>query len=253
MPEIIHQDLILYDIPRSIIEQDISVFVGYELDIIRKQYELPTDWPNEKDVRLLVQRSDCLFIYVATVCRFINNREWPPEERLLLIFYNNATDASPTAKLDDMYTQVLKSSVIKNCKGQEKARLNKQFKEIIGSIVTLFNMLSAAALAELLLITVRNIDMALGPLYSVLNILKSRDFSIQLFYPSFRDFLLDSERCPNKDFRIDPEVVYIKLAENCLQLLSNTLTRDICSLGMPGTLIHEIESERIDAHLSKHI
>ena len=95
--------------------------------------------------------------------------------------------------------------------------------------------------------------MALGSLYSVLNILKNRDFFIRLFYPSFRDFLLDSERCPDGDFRIDPEIAYMKLAESCLQLLLNTLIKDICSLGMPGTLIYEIENEKIDAHLLKYI
>jgi hypothetical protein len=154
IPEIIYQDLILYDIPRSIIEQDISVFVRYKLGNIRTQHKLLPDWPNEKDVKLLVQRSDCLFIYVATACRFINNQEWSPEEQLSLIFKNNATDASPTVKLDNIYTQVLKSSVIKNCKGQEKVRLSKGFKQTVGSIVILFDVLSAAALAELLSITV---------------------------------------------------------------------------------------------------
>jgi len=230
MSEILHQDLILHNIPRSIIEQDISVFVRHELGIIREQQRLSPDWPNEKDVKLLVQRSDCLFIYVATVCRFINNHDWRPEGRLSLILHDDAIDVSSIAKLDDMYIQVLKSLVIKDFKGQEKVRLSKRFRQIVGSIVTLFDVLSIIALAELLSKEVSDVNMALSSIHSILNIPKSQDFPIQLHHPSFRDFLMDNKRCPDGDFRINPEVAHTELAKSCLQLLSNTLTRDICNV-----------------------
>jgi hypothetical protein len=103
MPEIIHQDLILHDIPVSTVEHDISVFVRHELGKIRKQHDLSEEWPNEKDVKLLVQKSNCLFIYAATACRFVGDQSWLPEERLSLILQDDATAASPSAELDHIY------------------------------------------------------------------------------------------------------------------------------------------------------
>jgi hypothetical protein len=254
MPEIIHQDLLLHDIPRSIVEHDISVFVIHELSNIKKQHNyLSEDWPDNKDVELLVQRSDCLFIYAATACRFVGDQDWPPEDRLSLILQGDATGESPTANLDNMYTQVLQCSVIKNRQGKEKAKLSERFKQIVGSIILLFDVLSVVGLAKLLSTAVANVDIALSPLHSVLNISTDRNASIRLLHPSFRDFLLDNTRCPDIDFWTDQEIGHMKLAENCLRLMSDTLKKDICNLRIPGTLIHEVQIDKINLYLPKYV
>lgn len=110
MPEIIHQDLVLHDIPRSVVEHDIDAFVKDELRGIK-----PVEgWPGDDRIKILVEKSDCLFIYAATACRFIKDPDWCPEECLDLILQGDVVSESPTAELDNIYTGILKHSVVKN-------------------------------------------------------------------------------------------------------------------------------------------
>jgi NACHT domain len=250
MPEIIHQDLDLHDIPRAIVEHDISEFLKHELGKIRKERNLPQSWPDEKIIRHLVDKSDCLFIYVATVCRFIGDRNWRPEKRLSQILQDFP---SATTKLDDMYLQVLRHTIVESHDDEEKNELSKRFRQIVGPIVVLFDVLSSSVLGELLSIEREDIDLALGPLHSVLNIPKSHDIPIRLLHPSFRDCLLNKERCRDKNFWIDQEVVHMNLVKDCLQLLCKALKRNICNLESSGSLAHEVQSHQIDSHLPRDI
>lgn len=73
MPEIIHRDLALHDITRSIVEHDITVHLEHELLVIRRNHGLPPEWPGKEKMKLLVQKTDCIFIYIATACLFIRD------------------------------------------------------------------------------------------------------------------------------------------------------------------------------------
>lgn len=252
MPEIVYQDLDLHEVPRATVEHDISEVLRHKLGEIRKERNLSTSWPDEEIIRFLVNRSDCLFIYAATICRFIGDRNWHPEKRLSLIL-QDVSDPSSTAKLDDMYLQILRHAIIENHDEEEKDELSERFRQIVGPIVVLFDVLDSSALGGLLFIEREDIDLALDPLHSLLNIPKSQDFPIRLLHPSFRDFLLDRKRCRDDRFWIDQEVVHMNIAKNCLRLLCKTLQRNMCNLKSPGHLAHEVHSNQIDSHLPKYI
>ena len=98
-----YQNLDLGEIPRQIVEQDISVFLRQKLGRLSLQYEL-LNWPSEDNIRSLVQKADCLFIYAATACRFT---DWNPEDRFSDILKADSANGSDTAQLDEMYMQVL--------------------------------------------------------------------------------------------------------------------------------------------------
>lgn len=99
---------------------------------------------------LLVERYDCVFIYVVTICRFVGDRYWRPQEQLSLILRGTAIGHQPTVELDHMHMQILKHSVAQTSEARHKARLSERFEHFVGSIVTRFDVLSAAALAYLL-------------------------------------------------------------------------------------------------------
>ena len=252
MPEILHQDLDLRDIPPMTIKHDISTYLRHELGRIKKERSLPGDWPDDGIIRLLVERSDRLFIYVATVCRFIESRGWDPRKRLLMILDGTA-GKSHTASLDEMYSQVLIHSVMEYRDAEEKGELCERFRQIVGPIVVLFDVLSISALVSLLSIPIEDADLTLDPLYSVLDIPKHQHLPIRLVHPSFRDFLLDRERCEDEYFWVDQEKVHMSLAKNCLRLLSDILEKDICNLNNPGTLATEIERSVVDSCLSREV
>ena len=198
MPEIIHQNLDLGEIPRQIVEQDISVFLRQKLGRLSLQHELP-DWPSEDNIRSLIQKAGCLFIYAATACRFIEDTDWNPEDRLSDILKADSANGSDTAQLDEMYMQVLRCSVIEGRPEGEVAKLCDRFKQVVGPIVTLFDELSISAVAKLLSLPVKFVDFALGSLHSVLNVPDDIESPTRLLHPSFHDFLLNETRCGDSD------------------------------------------------------
>ena len=252
IPEIIHQNLDLHDIPRQDVKHDIFEFTRHELSKIRKVHNLPTDWADDKIIKQLVEKSDCLLIYAATACRFIGDQNFNPKRQLSLIL-QDVPDSSSIENLDKMYLQILKHAISEDRDKKRKNELSKRFRQIVGSIIVLFDVLPSSALGDLLFVEREEIDLTLNSLHSLLNISKKREFPIRLLHPSFRDFLLDRKRCEDDRFWIDQKIVHINLAKDCLRLLSNALKRDICSLKSSGHLAREIQIDQIDDYLSKSV
>ena len=251
MPEIIHQDLALQNIPRLIVEKDITVYLKHELVTIRKERQLPSQWPGEEKIKHIVEKSNCIFIYVSTACLFIRDFNWNPDEQLSVILQDDIMEDSPTAELDNMYTQVLKQSVFKQKEGRQRTRPSARFKYIVGSVVVLFNVLPAQGLAALLLVSLDEIALALNSLHSVLHIPEDMLHPIRLLHPSFRDFLLDEKRCADNNIRIEADIVHESLTRNCLRLLSDKLRRDMCDLKLPGAEVKDLQNALIDSCLSQ--
>ncbi|KAL8725583.1 MAG: hypothetical protein Q9181_006365 [Wetmoreana brouardii] len=252
MPEIIHYDLDLRDIPREIVDHDISVYLRQELRSISLEQGLD-DWPSEADLQALVLKTDCLFIYAATACRFIRDKSWDPVERLSSVLGNRSASEGSTTQLDDMYTQVLRMSLTEGRSAREITMLCDRFQLVVGSIVALFDELSTFTLAHLLSTSIRSVEACLGSLHSVLNIPQEVHSPIRLLHPSFRDFLLDITRCGEKRFFKEETYIHEKLVTSCLEVISTSLTRNICQLPIPGSPVHEVNLETLDTRLPKHV
>ena len=252
MPEIIHQNLDLGEIPRQIVEHDISVFLRQKLGQISLQREL-LEWPSEDNIRSLVQKADCLFIYASTACRFIEATDWNPEDRLSGILEADSANGSETAQLDEMYMQVLRSSVMEKRPEREVAKLCDRFKQVVGPIVTLFDELSISALAKLLSMPDKSVEVALGSLHSVLNVPNNLESPIRLLHPSFHDFLLNETRCGDKRLFIQEALVHDNLVTTCLGAISAGLSRNLCNLPTLGSPSQDVRREIMHKALPKHI
>ena len=252
IPEIIQQNLDLGEIPRPVVEQDITVFLRQKLGRLSLQRKLP-NWPSEDNIQSLVQKTDCLFIYAATACRFIEAPDWNPEDRLSDILKADSADESDTAQLDEMYMQVLRCSVFEGRPIGEVAKLSDRFKQIVGPIVTLFDELSVLALAKLLSMPIKYVDVALSSLHSVLNVPDNSESPIRLLHPSFHDFLLNETRCGDKRLFIQEALVHGNLVTSCLGAISAGLSRNICNLPTPGSPPQDVSREIMHKALPKHI
>ncbi|KAF3309169.1 hypothetical protein TWF173_011399 [Orbilia oligospora] len=258
MKEIYHRDLALHEISRSIVDQDISTFFRVRFGkIIENSELLPLDWPGEDKITTLVRNAGGLFIYAATICRFIGTQsnQWPPQG-LLEVFLprdqnesgsklgHSIPSASPTKELDAIYSQILYHSLKGTQEDEDKKTLAARFRQVVGTIVILSEPLSAAALAGLLGINQNVIHWSLRHLHSVLKVPKDQDSDIRLLHPSFRDFLLDEKRCHDPQFWIDKKMAHQQLAACCLKRLScshSGLKLDICNLKHLGTSMEEID------------
>lgn len=251
--ETVHEDFVLHDISADVIRHDISVFLRHELSKIKDERLLPFDWPGEPKLEILVERSSKLFIYAATVCRFIQDPKWLPEKRLDIVLQGNDDAQRPTQRLDEIYIQILRTSVIGDCNEKEKDILAQRFRDTVGSIIVSFTSLSTVVLARLFPALSETISITLNPLKSVLNVPEDRNSPIQLLHPSFRDFLVDPERCLDKHFWINQGKAHHDVFEQCLHVMSKTLQTNICHLRTPGTLKSEIEISTVDQYLPYHV
>ncbi|KAE8325540.1 WD40-repeat-containing domain protein [Aspergillus sergii] len=230
---------------------DITRLIEYRLWEVRRKHDLPRDWPGKERVEKLAEKADGLFIYAATVCRFLSmaNRK-TIEDRLGRIFDG---DVGKTAKesLDEMYTRVLQ--VVLTGEVDNDQAMSDLFKQVVGSILVLSRPLSIIALSRLVEVELSDTRWLMEHLYSVLEMPQGDQGPIQLLHLSFRDFLLASQRCKDNHFWVDEKQAHHILYQYCLKVMSNTLRRDICCLEDPSTHVTDIKPSAVHGSLPEQV
>ena len=264
VPSLYRRDLILNQIHREIVDRDISIFFQHNLGLLRGTWDdLPLGWPDKDTIRLLVSRAHGLFIYAATICRFLERNEilWPPDDLLQLILANSLQDTSGvialqdshTMELDEIYIQVLRHCLQKISNKGNKPSIAAFIRGCVGSIVILYNPLSVIAMAKLINIGERRLQRMLNQLRSVLDVPERRESPVQLYHPSFCDFCLDKLRCSDLQFWVDEKQAHQTLASRCIQLMSNSLKQDICGVGAHGIFVTDINNSRVQQYLPPEV
>jgi hypothetical protein len=243
-----YQDLVLHDIPAQVVEHDIVVFLNDEFKKIRCDFnmtvgderKLPSDWPSRPIVQSLAQMAIPLFIFAATICRFIGDRKRnsPPMQLRKVLAYESQGHVS---QLDRTYGPVL-HSLITDISENDKTQVIKDFKMIVGSIVILANPLSVRALSQLLEIDPEVMDNRLDTLHSVISIPPTRNGLVRLLHLSFRDYLITKE----SEFRVDERHTNQTLAKHCLRVMRGGLRENICSLSFPGMHRSVVDHQQLE-------
>lgn len=257
------------DIADYITKDDVRIFFRHEFEYIRQKFRyLPNSWPGENTIDSLIQKAECLFIYAATVCRFIKGTGWDPQRRLDQILHpqiildadaGTSSDDDMSVKepftkgLDDIYFEILKSSVLENTKESSRNAKSKRFKNILGPIVVLYDRFTIYDLSELLSIEKHKIHGILSSLQSVIDVLEDEEDMIQLLHESFRDFLLDTNRCTSSELQIKSKEAHTKMFRNCLKVLSSHLCRNICKQRYPGVGPQQVRNETLDLSLPRYL
>ncbi|KAL3588056.1 hypothetical protein FPOAC2_13955 [Fusarium poae] len=254
-----HQDLILHKIPLPIIEHDISVFLRHEFANIRNNFntdaveelKLPMDWPGEANVGKLTKAAVPLFIFAATLCRFINDRYiGSPDELLQSVL--NVAGTGQGSKLDMTYSPVLRQQVLHRS-GSERLDIIESFRLIVGTIVTLANPLSMRALALLLDVHVSKVTTRLSALHSVLDIPETLDAPVRLLHLSFRDYLVGLEERELAEFRVEERHTHQILAKHCLRIMRGGLQKNICSLPFPGMRRSSVDFGQLEKRMPSQL
>ncbi|KPM36720.1 hypothetical protein AK830_g9868 [Neonectria ditissima] len=228
-------ELPLHEIPEPVIEDDITVFLITELNRIRRKFNIKSEtWPEENfeqwDTFQQLKRN-CLplFISAATACRFIDKREGGgPNKRLQkLLLKPRGSDHHRT------YHPILNQMAMVD--EEDRGQLIEDFRDVVGSIITLTSHLSVTSLERLLQKPAEDLDSLLDFLDSALSIPNNRMEPIKPFHQSFRDYLIDPDSAVDSQFFIDEKITHKRLTVRSLQLLSENLKRNICELQAPGT------------------
>ena len=244
--ESMYHGLVLHSKPQPVIDHDISIFFEQHLGVIKWECSLPADWPGAQTIDALVRKADGLFIWASTACRFIKDGKMFAPRRLVQILQRDTANVPPEEQLDKIYREILANSVKPEYNDEEKVEFCTALREILGTIVILFSPLSSISLAGLLDIPMDSIYQTLDDVHSILEVPKDQGQPLRLHHPSFRDFLLDKQKCHNKSFWLDEQQAQKALVDCSIRIMSNKLKKDICVLRAPGTLVTKVKSHRIE-------
>ena len=254
VPDPNRQDFILHNISPSIVDHDISIFLRYNLRLIAAERSLGASWPGEQIVECLVYNASGLFIWAATACRFIREGNQFAAKRLDMILKGSSTAIhAPEKHLNKIYLTILRQSISPNYTAEEAKELRRILKSLLGSIVTLFSPLSTQSLSRLVNTSQEEVDQTLDDLHAILDIPKDQTCPLRLHHPSFRDFLLDKERCGDSNFQVDEKQAHQTLADYCIQLMSTSLKQDVCGQEAPGTFVADVKSSQIEQCLPPEV
>ena len=249
MEHIAYYELALHHVPD--VDQDIRNFVAHELGVIRTGRGLPKSWPGDDKIQIITSDANCLFVYAATVCRFVNGpRQINASTRLEQVCQGKGAKHKSTDTLDEMYLMILQSSMSSDFSVDEEQEVAARLRHVVGSVVLLFDNLSAEELERLLFRDLSTggalVQDTLDSLHAILDMPEDRTKPVRMQHLSFRDFLVDGGRCPDRRFHINPGDGHQILATHCLDLMSNALRQNICGLPGPGTLISEVSNTTLD-------
>ncbi|KAI1861595.1 hypothetical protein JX265_009562 [Neoarthrinium moseri] len=253
-----YQEVVLHNIAEEIIEKDIFTFLKHELGQIRLEYngsvnserQLPIGWPVHTELQTLAHMANPLFIFAATVCRFISDRKGGnPVAKLQKVLAYRGVRGS---RLTTTYMPVLEQSIA-DLSADDREDALSRFREIVGSIVLLADPLSAHAVSRLLDMELDTVFDVLDLLHSTLDVPDSPKEPIRLLHLSFRDFLVDPQGQQGV-FRVNEKKTHQNLASHCFRIIRQSLDKaDICEVEAPGTLRASIAVDWINEKLSPDV
>ncbi|KAF4612642.1 hypothetical protein D9613_011794 [Agrocybe pediades] len=218
-PSTIH----LHDVEKSLVEADIRKYLEEALSSMS-----PPPSPGILDE--LARRSGKLFIYAATVARYVNPEAIKlnlSERRLQAIL----DITSPTSglllyqEIDDLYTKILDGAF--NPKEYEhKERENAAL--ILRTVVCAMEPLSTQTLSVLLAFKHEEVENTLSRFKSVLHVQEGPTGVVSILHASFPDFMFDKSR--SLHFHCNPGDFHMELSSFCFDVMGKELRFNICGL-----------------------
>ncbi|KAG8716590.1 hypothetical protein FRC09_015518 [Ceratobasidium sp. 395] len=239
--ERVRLELRLHELKSTVVRQDIATYLTAKL--------APAQLSNT-ELNILVLRSGVLFIYAATVVRFLEFDNFSNStERLKLVLNASATSTNESDKaLDDLYTAILETGLEPN----GLTRAEKASREmVLKHVVCAREPLSMDVMAGLLQANnTTTVSTALRPLQSVLSV--SESGVIGTLHESFPNYLLNHAR--SGKFYCDPRQHYAQMAQQCFALIRvQNPPFNICELESSYLLDHEVPDldQRVERAISQ--
>lgn len=254
IPKTNYEDFILHDISRKIVDRDISILVRTRFKAIQVRRQFGAEWPSMEKIDAIIQRAYGLFIWADTACRFVEEGGMFVNRRLDKLLEGDNYKIAPEKRLDSLYLTVLEESISPKNITFDEEELEEYcdlLRAALGAIATMFASVSVPSLGRLTDIAVMEISDCLERLGAILDIREERHSPVRLHHPSFRDFLLNQNRCTDKRFVVDETKAHADLACYCMDVLSSELRRNMCDIRQPGRLIKDVPKLLVEQCVSE--
>jgi hypothetical protein len=236
---------------------DISAFLKERFATIKADCDITEDpWPHPNDLCRLVSLATTpspLFIYAATLCRFVDDgtKRKKPTKQLALWLEQSDKNKS---QLNQIYMPILHQLLSGDEHRENASALDEdqsQIMQILSSIILLATPLPARNLAGLLGIDDDDVNYCLRNLHAVLNVPTDPRAPVRLLHKSFSDFLLGDEGTGTDHFRVHAAERHTMLASKCIQRMTtdNGLRKDICDIREPGKSRAELDKAIVNSYI----
>jgi hypothetical protein len=236
----------LHEIEPPLVDRDISIYLSAKLRHIGMIFMRDPDWPGVEAVDRLVKQAGGLFIWAATAYRFIHGGRALAGSRLQAVFGRASVESAPEKSLDRIYLTVLDKAVSGYSQERETTELFEALYTVLATIAVLAMPLDVGSLSRLTALDMDGVNKALFGLHSILDISESARVPIRLLHASFRDFIVDLNRCNDERFSVDAKHRHQILASRCLSVMSESLHQDLCDLRGPGIRISQVDAAAIE-------
>ncbi|XEV01114.1 hypothetical protein FSHL1_006401 [Fusarium sambucinum] len=251
---------------------DITFYFEKTLAAIANRHGVDPSVITEATINHLSQKSDGLFIYAATTCRFLDTEDFDDDEarqeRLELVLENGAdnddttTDDSeldeweansPQNHVDDIYCKVLSFPDREQMSSAMKKKTYKEMGTVFGFLVIFSEPVSISSLKVFLPRSSKNLDKLLNKVRAIVAVPLDEELPLKVIHLSFRDFILSKKRSKRLKFHVEENEMHERVLERCLDIMSSQLRQDICNLVSSGTLDSEIPHNRLEANIPRYL
>ncbi|KAH7339485.1 quinon protein alcohol dehydrogenase-like superfamily [Rhizoctonia solani] len=227
--------VVLHELDRHAVQADIETYLKATLAEIQ---------PTEEQIAMLVERAGILFIYAATVVRYISHDRFRrnPRARLTNVLESSASE-NKHKEIDELYGIILQSAL-------DDPALDRAEREdmllVLHTVICAQEPLAVEALSALLKMHDPNrVRVALRPLWSVLHISGASEL-VTTLHASFPDYIFDPLR--SKKYYCDSALHNQTISLLCFDLFSTIHPRfNIC--GLQSSYVPDDEIEGLEARI----
>ncbi|CAE6415602.1 unnamed protein product [Rhizoctonia solani] len=240
----IRSRVVLHELNKNAVQADIETYLRVTLAQIQ---------PTEDQITTLVEQAGILFIYAATVARYISHDRFRrnPRARLTSILESSRKSENKHIAIDELYAIILRAAFDDDSLEDHE---REDMKQVLHTIMCAYEPLTVEMISMLLNINdLDRVHAALRPLWSVLHISGANEL-VTTLHASFSDYMLDPLR--SKDYHCDPKAHNQALARLCFDCFRITQPQfNICGLQSSYILDNHVEGieERIQAAISPNL
>ena len=243
---------VLHDVEPCVVDHDIHRFFKHELSELARQRGGIEGWPTDEQLNSLCRRAGGFFVYAVATLNFLKHKFKRPSDRLNIIMkspesttHEGQTGLKVYNSLDSLYMSILHTAFLGN-----NADDDAMVRSVLSAVVFAANPLSPSTIATLMGFECDEVLSLLESIQSLLALHDDVKHPIQPFHKSFPDFITDPTRCTDTRFYI-PSDYHTQLALHCLELMGESLEKNMCSLpdyalnSKVGDLPRKIEESNI--------
>ncbi|THU81936.1 hypothetical protein K435DRAFT_766984, partial [Dendrothele bispora CBS 962.96] len=208
------EKMYLHNVEESVVQEDIAIYLSYKLQDLGI---------TQLDMDKLIKSSGKLFIYAATLVKYICDPDFPDlalSKVQEMTSMGSIPDRTQTQVLDQLYSTILRNAIPERLTPSQR----KDYLGIIHTIITAGRPLTCSIISELLGMQEKLVEATISRMQSVLYV---SDYLIYTFHASFADYIVTKDR--SVDMYCNKTECHTLLSHSIFSHMNN-LRFNICDL-----------------------